>query len=157
LGAPIPTKSQDKQENVAISAVSTSGSLSLRRIYVLGGGSVEDVLSGSNLNRVYYPENDSWTFGAPMLTGRAGVTLAVVNDVIFAIGGNAIYISSTSSNEQYFPIGYGYGMPDPTSTATPSSSPSIPELSWLAIVHLLVGVLSVAVIIRHRKFASLSA
>ncbi len=34
LGAPIPTKSQDEQENIAISAASTSGSLSLRRIYV---------------------------------------------------------------------------------------------------------------------------
>jgi hypothetical protein len=153
LGAPIPTKSQDEQENVAISAVSTSGSLSLRRIYVLGGWSVEDVLSGSNLNRVYNPEDDSWTFGAIMPTGRAGVALAIVNDTIFAIGGNPLYISSTSTNEQYFPVGYGTS--DPKPTATPSPSPSIPELSWLVIVPLLVGLLSVAMIIRRRKTANL--
>jgi hypothetical protein len=126
----------------------------LRRIYVLGGWSVEDVLSGSNLNRVYNPENDSWTFGAPMPTGRVGVALAVVNDTIFAIGGNPLYVSSTSTNEQYFPI--GYGTPDPKPPATPSPSPTIPELSWLAIVPLLVGVLSVVVIIRHRKTANLN-
>jgi N-acetylneuraminic acid mutarotase len=149
LGAPIPTKSQDEQENVAISAVSTSGSLSLRRIYVLGGWSVEDVLSGSNLNRVYNPENDSWTFGAIMPTGRVGVALAVVNDAIFAIGGNAIYISSTSANEQYFP--FGYGTPDPTPTATPSRTPSVPEFPSLTIPLLLILMLATAGLLVYNK------
>jgi N-acetylneuraminic acid mutarotase len=150
-GAPLPTSSQ---ENVAISAVATSGSLSLRRIYVLGGWSVDDVLSGSNLNRVYYPENDSWIFGAPMPTGRVGVALAVVNDTIFAIGGNPLYISSTTTNEKYFPI--GYGTPDPTPTATPSPTPNVPELSWLVIVPLMASALSIAALIRHRKTVNLN-
>jgi N-acetylneuraminic acid mutarotase len=137
-GAPLPTSNQ---ENVAISAVATSGSLSLRRIYVLGGWSAEDVLSGSNVNRVYNPENDSWTFGAPMPTGRVGVALAAVNDKIFAIGGSPIYISSTATNEQYYPL--GYGTPDPT--------PPVPELSWLVIVPFLLIVFSVAVMLRYQK------
>jgi N-acetylneuraminic acid mutarotase len=150
LGAPIPTKSQDEQENIAISAVSTSGSLSLRRIYVLGGWSVEDVLSGSNLNRVYNPENDSWTFGAPMPTGRVGVALAVVNDAIYAIGGNAIYISSTSANEQYFP--FGYGTPDPIPTATPSPTPSVPEFASLTIPLLLtIMLITAGLLVYHKK------
>jgi hypothetical protein len=34
---------------------------------------------------------------------------------------------------------------------TPTSTPVVPELSWLVIVPLLLSMLSVAVIIRHRK------
>ena len=33
---------------------------------------------------------------------------------------------------------------------------SVPELSWLAIIPLLVGMLSLAMILRHRKTASLN-
>ena len=156
LSAPIPTKSQDEQENIAISAVSTSGALSLRRIYVLGGWSVEGVLSGSNLNRVYNPENDSWTLGAPMPTGRVGVALAVVNDAIFAIGGNPLYISSTSANEQYFPL--GYGTPDLTPIATQSPnptltpSPTVPEFpSKVALLLLLLVAAGLLVYCRKGK------
>lgn len=146
-GSPLSTSNQ---ENVATSAVATSGSLSLRRIYVLGGWSAEDVLSGSDVNRIYNPENDSWTLGAPMPTGRVGVALAVVNDAIFAIGGNPIYISSTSANEQYFPL--GYGTPDQTGpTATPIPTPTVPEFSWLAILPLFISMLFIAILIKHRK------
>jgi hypothetical protein len=38
-----------------------------------------------------------------------------------------------------------------TLTATPTSTLAAPELSWLAIVPLLLSVFSVAVIVRHRK------
>jgi len=41
--------------------------------------------------------------------------------------------------------------PSPKQTTTPTLSPSIPELSWLAIVPLLLFLFSVAVMIRHRK------
>lgn len=144
-GAPLPTS---EQENVAISAVATSGSLSLRRIYVLGGWSSEGFLSYcSNANRVYNPENDSWTFGASMPTGRVGVALAVVNDRIFAIGGSPIYISSSAVNEQYYPL--GYGTPDPNPTAT--QSPTVPEFSAIAIVPLLLSVFFVVLVLRYRK------
>ena len=47
----------------------------------------------------------------------------------------------------------------PTSTlitpSTQSPTPTVPELSWLAVIPLIVGVLSIAVIIRHRKTANL--
>ena len=53
--------------------------------------------------------------------GTCRVALAIVNDTIFAIGGNPLYISSTSANEQYFPL--DYGTPDPITT-TPSPTPT---------------------------------
>jgi hypothetical protein len=41
-------------------------------------------------------------------------------------------------------------------TPKPTPTPSVPELSWLAIIPLMVSLLSVAVIIRHRKTNKLS-
>ena len=38
-----------------------------------------------------------------------------------------------------------------TTTASPSPTPTVPELSWWVIVPLLLSVFSVAVIVRHRK------
>lgn len=38
---------------------------------------------------------------------------------------------------------------------TPTSTPAVPELSWLAIVPLLFSLFGVAVIVRHRKTADL--
>ena len=43
----------------------------------------------------------------------------------------------------------------PSSSVLPTSTPTVPELSWLAIVPLLLSVFSVAVIVRHRKTANL--
>jgi hypothetical protein len=53
-------------------------------------------------------------------------------------------------------------VPNPTQTSSPSvppshsPSPTIPELSWLIIVPLLLSVFSVAVMLRHRKTTKLS-
>ena len=41
------------------------------------------------------------------------------------------------------------------STVLPSRSPTVPELSWLAIAPLLIGALSVATLLRHRKTSNL--
>jgi hypothetical protein len=43
----------------------------------------------------------------------------------------------------------------PPVTSSPKPSPTVPELSWLVILPLLVSILSIAVILRHRKSASL--
>ena len=47
--------------------------------------------------------------------------------------------------------------PNPTSspTQTPSPTPTVPELSWLVIVPLLLSVFAVAVVVRHRKTSKL--
>ena len=46
--------------------------------------------------------------------------------------------------------------PTPTSTQNPTPTPTVPELSLLAILSLFVSMLSIAVILRHRKPDSLS-
>jgi hypothetical protein len=44
--------------------------------------------------------------------------------------------------------------PTPTSSPTSTTAPSVPEFSWLAILPLLLAMLSIAVIVRHRKTAN---
>jgi N-acetylneuraminic acid mutarotase len=70
--------------------------------------------------QVYDPENDSWTFGARTPTSRLSFAVAVVNDILYAIGGytetstDGIWswaygpsITPHATNEQYTPFGYG--------------------------------------------------
>ena len=53
-------------------------------------------------------------------------------------------------NQVYFLISTGQPTPSPTSTS------SVPELFWMAIVPLLLSLFSVAVILRHRKTINLT-
>ncbi len=41
--------------------------------------------------------------------------------------------------------------PTESPTPTPTSTSAVPELSWLAVVPLLLFVFSVALVLRHRK------
>jgi hypothetical protein len=43
-----------------------------------------------------------------------------------------------------------------TANLSPTPSPTIPELSWLVVVPLLLSLFAVAVIVRHRKTANMS-
>lgn len=110
---------------------------------------------GSNVNEVYNSYTDTWSKGVTLPTPRGYFGLAVVNDSIYAIGG-----FTTGANEQYFP--FGYGTPDLTHIATqtpnptPTSTPTIPELSWLVIIPLIVAVLSIGLIFRHQKIINLN-
>jgi hypothetical protein len=73
--------------------------LAPKRIYVIGG--YNDIRGqGFTLNQVYDPETDTWTMGAQMPTSRYGLGVAVVNDILYAIGGG------DAENERYTPIGY---------------------------------------------------
>jgi N-acetylneuraminic acid mutarotase len=105
LGSPPP--------NINISrAVVTTGVFAPKKIYIL-----DDAIY------VYDPANDKWKVGANLPTDRDAYKVAVVNDVLYAIGG-AIYTSSPSppelvwdgpithikpqaNNEAYTPFGYG--------------------------------------------------
>ncbi len=78
-------------------AAATTGVYAPKRIYVLGGGTG---LSHSYLNRIYDPEVDKWSYGAPMLMRTAGLGVAVVDDVLYALGAGV-------ANERYVPVGYG--------------------------------------------------
>ena len=84
-------------------ATSTQGFMAPSRLYFIGGYFSN---SFSGKTQVYNPDNNSWTTGASMPTPRAYLGVAVVNDVLYAIGGfdgeNWL-----NANEQYKPVGYG--------------------------------------------------
>jgi hypothetical protein len=71
------------------------------------------------------------------------------------------FLAIPNSQTPTLPTSSPIPTPTPTQTAitaslpTPTSTPSIPELSWFAIVPLLLFLFSVAVIVRHRKTAYL--
>jgi len=89
----------------------TTGVFAPKRIYVIGGH--QTVIR----NQIYNPETDTWTIGAPMPTNRYGLGVAVVDDVIYAIGGPGS--RESVANEQYTPFGFG--------TAPPTISIASPE------------------------------
>jgi N-acetylneuraminic acid mutarotase len=95
FGTPIPT------DVVCAVAVVTTGVLAPTRIYVVDNQHVS----------VYDVENDTWTFGSDMPTERYYFGAAVINDMIYAIGGHTHtgvlgIITPSTANEQYTPIGY---------------------------------------------------
>lgn len=84
-------------------AAATQDYLAPARLYLVGGYS-QNVLT--NKTQVYNPNNNTWTTVTPLSSPRADLALAVVNDVLYAIGGfdgqNWLNI-----NEQYKPADYG--------------------------------------------------
>jgi hypothetical protein len=84
-------------------AVATLGILAPTKIYYVGGYS-----SGtfSNEVQIYDVAQDAWSEGSKMPTARAYLSLAVVNDVVYALGGFD-GISWLNKNEEFTPVGYG--------------------------------------------------
>ena len=84
-------------------AAATEGYLAPPRIYCVGGFSAGKF---SGQVQAYNSENNSWNIVDPMPTARAYLSVADVNDVLYAIGGfdgtNWLNV-----NEQYKPVGYG--------------------------------------------------
>ena len=99
-------------------AEATSGVMAPKRIYVVGCPYEDSaVTSGDSLytNQVYDPEKDSWVAGADIPTRRITFGVAVVNDLLYVIGGLTETfdmfwnsdITLYATNEQYTPFGYG--------------------------------------------------
>jgi len=89
-------------------AVVTSSVLTPKRIYVIGGQ--VGFMDASNINQVYDPQTDTWSTGTSMPTARQGLGVAVVNNLIYAIGGSfpANGFSTTTSgdlNKPYTTLG----------------------------------------------------
>lgn len=112
-------------------AGATIGIMAPKRIYVMHGG--------TGFNQIYDPVNDSWTTGAslpnPELT-RLTLAVAVVDDMIYAIGGSNTKPGATgvsASNDQYVPIGYG---------TIPESAQPTPN-----VLEIAVAVFSAAVVL----------
>jgi N-acetylneuraminic acid mutarotase len=84
------------------SAAVTQGNMAKEAIYYIGGYTGNQY---SSQVRIYTPENNSWSTTQDMPTARAYLGVAVVNDLIYAIGGfNGEWLST---NEIYTPLDYG--------------------------------------------------
>jgi len=145
IGAPMPTKV------LGATACATTGIMATKAVYLFGGYVDADLPSttASNLTQIYNPENNSWSYGAPMLSPRVEFAVANVNDSLYVLGGSNLGLGApyVLSNEQYYPIGYGIIQPAPT--------PTVPEFSLLVVIPLIFGVFAISVILWHRKTANL--
>ncbi|MBM4400374.1 MAG: hypothetical protein FJ045_00305, partial [Crenarchaeota archaeon] len=126
-GAPLPSITSYG------AAGATTGVNAPKRIYVLGRDF--SFSEPPYINGVYDPEKDRWTFGASIPTERHGFGVAVLNDMLYAIGGQtetyteplnwySSLLTLYATNEQYTP--FGYGTPDPSYDGT---APEIAVLS----------------------------
>ena len=80
----------------------TTGVYAAKKIYLIGG-------SGGGLTQIFDPETETWSTGAEMPTPRRFLSVAVVDDLLYAIGGKDNRdggLLSSSANERYTPLGY---------------------------------------------------
>jgi N-acetylneuraminic acid mutarotase len=136
IGKSFPSASPLHNSGVA----ATAGTMAPIRIYVVGGqksGSFDVV--GSNF--VYDPEQDVWSNGTDLPTAHSGVKVAVVDDVLYAIGGvvNVMTKPEGYSTQilQYIPFGYGTIPPKPE----PFPTLFVATVSVSALVLVGAGVL----------------
>ena len=106
---------------ILAAGAATTGMFAPERIYVFGVDAqlpFWQLTTKGFITQSYDPQTDSWTACASMPTGRYDVGVAVVDDLLYVIGGfttafssegfnpNPTYTFSTL-NQQYTPIGYG--------------------------------------------------
>jgi N-acetylneuraminic acid mutarotase len=84
-------------------AEATRGLTAPKRVYVVGGF---DQVSYSSVVHIYDTDHNFWGSGVAMPTARGYLGLAVVDDVLYAIGGFD-GVNWLDTNEQYVPVGYG--------------------------------------------------
>ena len=142
LGAPLPSP-------VLLAAASaTTGVLAPTRLYVIGG--TTDGINALNTTYIYDPQENSWAMGAPMPTARGALSVAVVNDTLYALGGadNFLGLQDRSNvvNEQYFPLGYGEPTPSPS---TPQSK-IVYYVTVAALVIIIIMAFVVTLFLRRR-------
>jgi N-acetylneuraminic acid mutarotase len=123
--------------------VATSGLHAPQKIYVIGGE--VGFMEATNTTQIYDPQMDTWSMGASMPTARQRLALAVVDDLIYAIGGsypeywetvsisqnrhytllsasnveplNFVPQQNSALNERYTPIGYIENEPTASASA----------------------------------------
>ncbi len=122
-------------------AGATTGTNAPKRIYVLGGSNVIGWIMFDYPNSVcqsYDPVTENWTVCTSMPSGRFNVAVAVVNDLVYAIGGwtpNVGNIHDASAvTEQYIPFGYGT-LPQPK----PEPFLTLTVIAVLAIAAVIIA------------------
>ena len=102
--------------------------------------------------RVYDPESDSWTDGADIPTDRSGFGVAVLDDMLYVIGGETAVTASGmpfsgdpptltkyATNERYIPFGYGTVSPVVCLVSPANQTYSASSVSLVFIVNKLVN------------------
>jgi cysteine-rich repeat protein/predicted outer membrane repeat protein len=99
-------------------------------LYVIGGQIVTPSSNNpTSVNEAYDPASDRWTTKAPMPTARmANTNTAVVNGLVYVIGGNAGGYC-TSANEAYNPVTNAWASKAPM--PTPRCYPAVIALGGL--------------------------
>jgi N-acetylneuraminic acid mutarotase len=110
-GAPFPRKLYGAR------AVVTSGVNAPIRIYVFGAMVRDIEVEFEYSVRVYDPESDNWKIGADIPTARNYFGVAVLDDMLYVIGGRTSSsdpldpmlrtYTEYATNERYIPFGYG--------------------------------------------------
>jgi hypothetical protein len=114
----------------------TSGVYAPKRIYVLGGSDFQYL----PYNYVYDPITDTWNNATQMPYPRSSFGVAIVDDVLYAIGGNGRTngVIPVDLTEKYVPISY--------------VGPEIPELPSILFVGILITISSLmAIILTNRR------
>jgi len=89
-------------------AGATTGIRAPQKVYVLG--LKVNAVRPTVANQIYDPKTDTWATAATLPANRSAFGVAVVNDILYVIGGYlhpSPIVTPTAVNEQYIPIGYG--------------------------------------------------
>jgi N-acetylneuraminic acid mutarotase len=119
-------------------AGATTGQMAPKRIYIMGG-LPEGSLFGTDLNQIYDPETNTWSLGSTMPIARAGLHVAVVNDVIYSMGGVPyinVQATWTPENYRYTPIDY------------------IPEFPSWTILALVLTITLFSVVVKRKLYSN---
>ena len=93
-------------------AGATTGVQAPQKVYVLG--LIVEALLPTVVNQVYDPNTNTWVTASSMAITRSDFGIAVVNDMVYVIGGylrSSRHVTPTAVSEQYAPVGYGTVVP----------------------------------------------
>lgn len=122
---------------VAAAAAATTGVMAPKRIYIYDGSYLQ----------AYDSQNNSWAFGVNPPISRQYLSIAVVNDTLYFIGGFTYtppgFFNDYATNEQYTPLGYG---------TIPLESAQMPFLTaTFIVVSVAVAVVAIAGLLVYFK------
>jgi hypothetical protein len=142
----------------------TSGSFAPQRIYALSGGS-SIFFAPTGFIMAYNPLSGTWEKVKDDPTPRAKSGVAVLDDVLYVIGGLRLESDGqrvdTAVNEQYVPIGYSNtayttatpANSNPPKTTKPSDTPYEPSLTYVivAVLALTIGIIAMGLFFYFKK------
>ncbi len=112
---------------------SAACTIAFSNIVYLIGGQIGNNGSSTNAVQVYDVDNDSWVFGPSMSTALFRLSVGVLENRIYAVGGTGQYMlpsdQASALNEMYLVS---------NETANPTSTPNVPEPTTLAGVAVAI-------------------